>query len=380
MLPIKECTGCSACAHICPKNCISLCGDNRGFLYPQIDKELCVNCGICEKNCPVLNKEKQEAFTDVISYAAKIKDNNIRRNSSSGGIFSAIAKTVLDNNGIIYGAAFDDNFVVKHIGISSSGELDLIRRSKYVQSDLNNSFPRVKKSLKEGKQVLFTGTPCQVEGLLAYLNMPYENLITMDFVCHGVPSPAVWEYYKNVLEKQQKSIITSVNFRDKSLGWKNSSVRFNFENGNVYSNSFRNDPYMKAFLANLCLRECCYTCKFKSLIHKSDITVADYWGIDKTNPELDDDKGVSLVLVNNHKGISLLKKIEPEIAFVKTDVKESVPFNPCIITPAPKHNFSEYFLRNYSKNDFTKLVNECLNPSYITRLKRKILQVKNGDV
>ncbi len=376
MLPVKDCTGCGACKAICPKNCIAMVADKHGFLYPQVNNDICVNCGMCEKSCPVLNKTQQETQLKINSYAAKNTDENTRTLSSSGGIFSVVAEKVLKNNGIVYGAAFDENFFVKHMGISSIDDLDLLRRSKYVQSDLNNSFTAVENNLKNGKTVLFTGTPCQVEGLLSYLRLPYDNLITMDFVCHGVPAPKVWEYYKNHLEKKYISTITKVNFRDKSLGWKTSSLRVEFENSNVYCNTFGNDPYMKAFLANLDLRNSCYTCKFKSVNHKSDITVADYWGIDKIKPEIDDNKGLSLILVNTAKGASLLAKIETEITIVKTDVQKALLYNPCIIKPVQKHSFKQYFFTNYNKGDFSKTVDNCLNPSYITRLKRKILQVK----
>lgn len=379
MLPVKECTGCSACLHICPKSCINMVPDNYGFLYPHINDKICVNCGICEKSCPVLNKSEQELPINTNCYAAKTNEETLRAQSSSGGLFSVVAEKVLENNGIVYGAAFDESFVVKHIGISSINDLDSLRRSKYVQSDLNNSFSAIKEQLNSGKIVLFTGTPCQVEGLLSYLKKPCDNLITMDFVCHGVPAPNVWEYYKTYLQKQYKSPITNINFRDKSSGWKNFSIRIDFENDSVYCNSFGKDPYMKAFLANMDLRECCYTCKFKSTKHKSDITVADYWGIDKIVPEIDDDKGSSLLLVNTEKGYSLLSNIKYNLTLTKTDVEKTLPYNPCIIKPALKHNFSQYFLSNYNKGDFEKLVNNCLNPSYIIRLKRKLYKIKNGD-
>ena len=380
MLPLKDCTGCSACAHICPKNCISLLSDNYGFLYPHINNDICINCGICENICPVLNIAEQDTPINTNCYAAKTNEETIRSQSSSGGVFSVIAEKVLKNNGIVYGAAFDKNFVVKHIGISTIDDLDLLRRSKYVQSDLNNCFTDIESNLKDGKTVLFTGTPCQIEGLLSYFKKPYDNLITMDFVCHGVPAPAVWERYKEQLEEQYNSTIRNVNFRDKSLGWKTSSLYVEFENGNVYCNTFSNDPYIKAFLTNLDLRNSCYSCKFKTTNHKSDITVADYWGIDKIVPEIDDDKGISLLLVNTEKGNDLLADIKNHLTLAKTDVEKSFTYNPCIIKSAPRHNFRQYFLSSYNKVDFEKLVNNCINPSYITRLKRKVLQRKNGDI
>ena len=169
-------------------------------------------------------------------------------------------------------------------------------------------------------------------------------MITIDFVCHGVPSPKVWEYYKTILQKQYKSAINDVNFRNKSLGWKNFSMRIEFKNGNVYCNTFGNDPYMNAFLANMDLRECCYSCKFKSPNHKSDITIADFWGIDRINPQIDDDKGLSLMLVNTQKGASILAEIKPKLDLEKADIEKAFAYNPCIIKPVKKHNFSEYFL------------------------------------
>lgn len=380
MLPLKDCTGCSACTHICPKNCISLLSDNYGFLYPHINNDICVNCGICENICPVLNIAEQDTPINTNCYAAKTNEETIRAQSSSGGVFSVIAEKVLKNNGIVYGAAFDEKFVVKHIGISSIDDLDLLRRSKYVQSDLNNCFTDIESNLKDGKTVLFTGTPCQVEGLLSCLRKPYDNLVTMDFVCHGVPAPAVWEHYKNHIEKQYKSTITNVNFRNKSSGWKNSSLEIEFENVTIYNNIFRNDPYMKAFLSNMDLRKSCYSCKFKSTKHKSDLTVADYWGIDEIVPEIDDDKGISLLLVNTEKGNALLADIKNHLSLTKTDVEKAFTYNPCIIKSVQEHSFRQYFLTNYNKGNFEKIVNNCINPSYITRLKRKILQIKNGDI
>ncbi len=380
MLPTNECTGCSACYHNCPKSCISMHPDKHGFLYPKKDNTVCVNCGLCKKTCPVLNAtQKEQDNSQVVSYAAKATDEDIRSHSSSGGIFSLIAKKTFDNNGIVYGAAFDENFVVKHIGISSVDELDLLRRSKYVQSDLNNAFEHVKSNLNNGKAVLFTGTPCQVEGLLSYLKKPYDNLTTMDFVCHGVPAPNVWEHYKKHLQKKYNSPIADVNFRDKSSGWKKYSVRIEFKNGESYCSVVSADPYMKAFLMNFDLRDSCYTCKFKSTHHKSDITVADFWGIDRTSPDIDDDKGLSLVLINTEKGSALITEMQNQLTITEMDIEKAISYNPCIVKAVPMHNFRQYFLTNYTKGNFTKNVESCLNPSYITRFKRKLLQAKNGD-
>lgn len=379
MLPKKTCTGCSACMSICPKNCICMTRNTDGFLYPKIDAKVCVNCGLCEKICPVIKEKNQEQQNHPTTYAASILNEDVRKNSSSGGIFTAIAEQIIENNGIVYGAAFSEDLSVKHIGVTNTSDLDKLRRSKYVQSDLNGHFKKIKEQLENNTTVLFSGTPCQVGGLLSYLQKPYENLITLDFVCHGVPSPKAWEEYLGFQEKAYNSKVTEVNFRDKSKGWKNCSISLGFENGKIYIKKFRQDPYMKAFLSNISLRSSCYECKFKSVNHKSDITLADYWGIDKVNPSLDDNKGLSMVLVQSKKGEELLNKVKNSITLAETDVTEVFPYNPCIIKSVYEHNFRKYFFNRLGKTDFQKLVNNCLSPSYLTRLHRKLIQLKGGE-
>lgn len=380
MLPKKTCTGCSACMSICPKNCIGMIPDANGFLRPETDTKVCINCGLCEKICPVLKEKTEKQQKTPSTYAARILNEDIRKNSSSGGVFTAVAEHIIKNKGIVYGAAFTENLSVKHICVTEKSDLDKLRRSKYVQSDLNGCFKKIKEQLENNTTVLFSGTPCQVEGLLSFLQKPYNNLITVDFVCHGVPSPKVFEEYLGYQEKAYNSKVTEVNFRDKSNGWKFSSIRLNFENKKTYVKTFWQDPYMKAFLANICLRSSCYDCKFKSVNHKSDITLADYWGIDKINPSLDDDKGLSLVLVQSEKCKDLLNAVKNNITITNTDVTEVFPYNPCIIKPVEEHNFRQYFFKRLGKTDFCKLVNDCLSPSYITRLHRKLMQLKGGDI
>lgn len=374
MLPERNCTGCTACVSICPKTCINMIADNNGFLYPKTDTEKCINCGLCEKTCPVTATKTQNDTVAPITYAAKINNDDIRKKSSSGGIFTAVAERIIENNGIVYGAAFTENFSVKHIGITEKDGLELLRRSKYVQSDLNNCFPIIKERLENGKTVLFTGTPCQVSGLLSYLKKPYDNLVTLDFVCHGVPSPIVWKAYLDYQKKKHNSKVTDVNFRDKCNGWKKSSVRLDFENGETYLKPFGEDHFMKAFLANIILRDSCYECQNKGLHRNSDITVADYWGIDKTDPSVDDDKGLSMVLVQTDKGAKILNAIRDKITLRDTDVTQAIPYNPCLVKSVAPHNFRQYFFNRLEKKDFEKLVNDCLSPSYLNRLHRKLMQ------
>lgn len=378
MLPVKSCTGCTACMSICPKGCISMLADKKGFLHPETDTSVCIKCGLCEQTCPVTEAKTENDTIPTIN-AAKIINDDIREKSSSGGIFTAVAEHIIEKGGIVYGAAFAKDFSVEHIAITEKDDLDLLRRSKYVQSNLKNSFTEIKEHLINNKTVLFAGTPCQVTGLLAYLRKPYDNLITLDFVCHGVPSPLVWKTYLDYQEKKHASKVTNVNFRDKSNGWKNSSIRLDFENGDTYLKPFGKDPFMNVFLTNLILRDSCYHCENKGLHHNSDITVADFWGIDKIDSSMDDDKGSSLLLVQTNKGAKILKDISHTITLWETDISKAIPYNPCLLKSVEEHNFRSYFFNRLGKTDFSKLVDGCLSPSYINRLHRKLLQFTERD-
>ncbi len=383
MLPEKECSGCSACMTICPKSCIKMVADKNGFLVPRINTTLCVQCGICEKVCPVLNvtnaSVRKSSEHTPESYAVQALDVKIKKDSSSGGVFTLIAESVIKNGGVVFGAAFSEDFSVEHTEAVQISELDKLKCSKYVQSDLKDSFKRVKKYLEEDKSVLFCGTPCQVEGLLSFLKQPYEGLITVDFVCHGIPSPKAFNEYLNYRKKQYNSNITAMSFRDKTYGWQNYCIRIDFENGEMYLKQFGEDLYMKAFLSNISLRESCYDCKFKALGRKSDITIADCWGIDKVRPELNAIDGVSLVLVQSPKGHKLLNSIKRDCKIDDVEIKNLIQHNPCITNSVSKHNFRQYFFNRLGKTDFEKLANNCFNPSYFTRFLRKMLQLKDGE-
>ena len=228
MIKIKakeDCCGCYACYNICPKECITMESDNEGFWYPKIDKDKCINCNLCEKVCPIINKPNSSLY-EKKSYAVFNKNEKIRLESSSGGIFSLLAEYVINNHGNVYGAVFDEDFNVKHVKINILQDINLLRGSKYVQSRINDIFKSIKFDLKNNKIVLFTGTPCQIAGLQSFLQKKYDNLILMDIVCHGVPSPLVWQQYINELKQNYKQNIKSIYFRDKSTGWKTYSVKF----------------------------------------------------------------------------------------------------------------------------------------------------------
>lgn len=304
------CCGCTACYSVCPKNAIKMVRDNEGFLYPEVDKEKCVNCGMCKKVCPILNKAKLNVFKPK-AYLFQNSNEKIRKDSTSGGIFTAIGEFVIKNNGIVYGATFDDNFVVNHIGVESTYELCKFRKSKYVQSNQNNCFKEIKQYLDNGKLVCYSGTPCQVGGLRTYLRKDYENLILVDIMCHSVPSPLVFEKYKGyILKKMNANKILNINFRDKNkYGYKYSMMTVETDNG-IYSQGIDTDPYLRAFFSDVSVRPSCYNCHFKTMKRVSDLTIWDCFNINEIDKSFDDDKGTTRVLVQSEKGEKLLENLD----------------------------------------------------------------------
>ena len=304
------CCGCTACYSVCPKNVIRMVRDNEGFLYPEVDKEKCVNCGMCKKVCPILNKAKLNEFKPK-AYLFQNSNEEIRKDSTSGGIFTAIGEFVIKNNGIVYGASFDVTFAVNHIGIESVADLSKFRKSKYVQSNQNNCFKEIKQYLDSGKLVCYSGTPCQVGGLRAYLRKDYENLILVDIMCHSVPSPLVFEKYKGyILKKMNANKILNINFRDKNkYGYKYSMMTVETDNG-IYSQGIDTDPYLRAFFSDTSVRPSCYNCHFKTMKRVSDLTIWDCFNINEIDKSFDDDKGTTRVLVQSEKGEKLLENLD----------------------------------------------------------------------
>ena len=375
MLPAIDCVGCGACANACPKNCLIMVADKDGFLHPEIQKDICVNCGTCEKACPIVDKNSKDE-EPVPVYAVYSKDDNVRISSSSGGLFYTIAKHIIENGGIVYGAAFDENLYLSHKGVYSAEDLYLLQGSKYIQSDTRLCFREVKKHLAANRPVLFCGTPCQVEGLLCYLKKPYENLYTIDFICHGIPSPKVWEEYIKYQEKVFSAKACAVSFRDKSTGWNSYSYRINFSNNRKYLKANCSDIYSKAFVQNISLRKSCYQCKFKSVNRNSDITMGDLWGIKNILPDMTDDKGVSVVFIQSEKGQYLFEQIKARLWLQEIPADSVIANNSAMVKSVYEHNFRDYFFRNLGKQSFETLVEDCLNPSYYVRLKRKLYKIK----
>lgn len=297
----EDCCGCAACAQICPKSCITMVRDGEGFDYPKADSERCISCGLCEKVCPVSHAQAEPAG-EPKAFAAYGPDKD-RAESSSGGIFAQLARQTLAQGGLVFGAAMaEDGKTAVHMAIDSERELPRLQGSKYLQSHMGNCFRQAKEALEAGRAVLFTGTPCQIEGLLHFLGRDYENLVTADVICHGVPSEKLWQKYLDYQQHRYGSRVTRVSFRDKRQGWKSFSMALTFENGKQYAKKLYFDTYLQLFLQDLCLRPSCYACPSRKKHRVSDLTLGDFWGCDRVCPEMDDDTGLSLVLIHSEKG------------------------------------------------------------------------------
>ena len=334
----NQCTGCSACASICPKQCIHMKEDATGFPRPAVDSNRCIKCGLCEKVCPVINVP-QPRVESPVAYAAYSKDTAMRKASSSGGIFTELAQLVLANGGAVFGAAYDEQFNVVHICVEEETKLSRLRGAKYVQSNMGNTLAEVKDRLEKGQQVLFSGTPCQVAGLKGFLQKEYNNLITVDFVCHGVPSPMVWKAYVNYRAHQDNSggLPTSINMRSKETGWSRYrySNLFRYPNGNSYT--VRNDEslFMKLFVGDYISRESCSRCPFKGFSRCSDLTVGDFWGIWEVGPEMDDNMGTSVILCQSVRGTELLGEISERLITKRVTLEEASRYNNSMLTSSP---------------------------------------------
>lgn len=327
MLKLKhnyDCCGCGACAQVCPKNCIQMEEDDEGFLYPKIDSQKCVDCDLCSKACPIQNVPATEDSLPE-AYAAYATDTALRRSSSSGGIFSLLANHILDLGGVVFGAALDTDLSVHHVMISSKEDLVHLRGSKYVQSRIENTYREVKIQLESGKVVLFSGVACQIAGLQTYLRKSWNTLYTVDVLCHGVPSPKVWRMYLQQQSQARNSHANDASFRDKTDGWKRFSMALQFRNGEAYRAPLTEDPFLRMFLTDICLRPSCYQCRFKNLPRSSDLTIGDAWGIDGIQPEMDDDQGTSLVFLNSEKGRQLWESVQPQVISQPGDANTLLP-------------------------------------------------------
>lgn len=386
MIQIKDksdCCGCTACASICPKDAITMEPDTLGFKYPKVDLSKCIDCGLCEKVCAFNDSyDKSLNLKEPEIYAVRHKDMHEIETSRSGAAFIAISDFVLENGGIVYGVGYKEHFKVTHKRATTKWERNEFKGSKYVQSDLDGIFRQVKEDLKQGNTVLFSGTPCQTAGLNSYIGKKLrENLVLVDIVCHGVPSPYIWRDYLAYVENKYKSKVVRVDFRDKSrIGWSGHIESFVFDNGNKIESKI----YTDLFYQHIMLRPSCGYCHYTNFNRPSDFTIADYWGWERINPNFNkDDKGVSLVLINTRKGIDLFRNVLETLDKIQTNLEICLQPNlkkPSILNPQWKK-----FVRDYKRKGFVyvmykyreenRIYNLC---KFLNRIKRKMIKLINS--
>lgn len=368
----KKCVGCTSCFSICPKNCIKMISDEEGFFYPSVDSESCINCGLCEKVC-LFNRQKfyNDDFSDY-AIGAVNKNATIREKSSSGGMFSLIAEYILSHGGIVFGACIDEKMKVRHRSVEKIEDLQYLRGSKYVQSEIKDIFMQVKNYLITGRLVLFSGTACQVSGLIGYLGIKYSNLICVDVACYGVASPWMFEKYLEVQEKKAKSKVTNISFRDKCSGWRSYSVRIKFIDKKDYLKKAYEDWYMRAYLSKLYLRPSCYECPVKGIKREADITLADFWGLENILPYKDDNKGCSLVIIHSENGRNLIDMIREQADIFEVDKNIAIKYNKAIVESAFKPKGRERFINEMITKGFLKTVKKFCGESLVLKVKIRI--------
>lgn len=360
-----DCVGCGACASVCNKGCITMGADKEGFLYSEVNTDICVECGRCERICPVLHPVDSDA--PLAYMAARTKDNDVRRNSSSGGLFYELAKPVIINGGTVWGARFNERYEVLHDKVRLLNELRILMGSKYVQSDIRHVYGEVKADLELGREVLFSGTPCQIVALKNFLPKNYDNLYTVDIACHGVPSPLVWQAYLQNLAKGKR--IDYVSFREKIPGWESYSVCYRI-GGESKRNLRVNDPYMCGYLEGFYTRPVCHHCPIKPNHYASDLSIADFWGINRVDSTMSDDRGTSLVAVRTKKGEELLSRANVE----KKEYlyQQILPYNQSfthISTPSPMRDTFWADVQKYGVGPMVLKYGKRLRPSWDIRLK-----------
>jgi coenzyme F420-reducing hydrogenase beta subunit len=362
--------------NICPKQCIAIIQNDEGFYYPEINKMGCINCEKCANVCPIDNAKYNVKPRRITTFQ---NDNLIRNESTSGGFFSRISDYILENNGIVYGAAFDSSFAVKHTKADNEQSRNAMRHSKYVQSYLGDSFKAVRSDLNNGVIVLFTGTPCQVAGVINYLNgskVDMQNLITCDFVCHGTPSPLMWSEYLKFIAKKYNDEIIDVNFRDKSIGWHKPQLKIQM-NKKTYAGTEAQDSFYQMFYSNCILRLSCHTCPYSNVRRVADITMGDSWGVEYSRPELDDDRGLSLLLVNSDKGMKTIEKMNLNLNDIELkDLRQPHLYRPANISRKRSQFWEEYRYKGF-KFVLSKYGNYTLYRKLIKKSKKLILKALN---
>lgn len=379
----KECCGCGSCINICPKNAISMKPDDMGFLYPNIDQSLCVDCGLCVKSCAFQNIREKNSPIEV--YASVRKDKEKLKKSASGGIFAVVAEHILSENGAVFGCSMeteDGKFYPRHIKAENKKDLLKIQRSKYVQSDTGKIFREVKKELLTGKKILFSGTPCQVAGLKAFLKKDYENLYTLDLICHGVPSIKLFQDYISYMEQKRKIRIKDFIFRDKSSqGGLIGRITYT-KNGKTFKKPVdtKLSSYYSYFLSGSIYRKSCYNCKYTNSHRTGDITIGDYWGFRKIYPDIYEKMfsikdGISAMIINTEKGRQLFETIKDDIVFFQSDYESVSKFNPQLLQPCKKTQLYDRISEKYRKYGYSGIENLYRPTMVKNKLKKTIKKI-----
>lgn len=383
----SKCCGCEACINICPKNAIQIEYDKSGFSFPTINHDMCIECGKCNDVCAFQNNVKT-GKNPMATYAAINKHRTVLSQSSSGGVFAALSKIIFNNKGVIYGCAYDNQMNPKHIMITNENELYKIQGSKYVQSSVGYSFQEIKRFLMDGKQVLFSGTPCQVAGLKSYLGKDYKNLLCADIICHGVPSTLFFRDYIKFLNNKYRGKVINVSFRDKLRGW-GLLGKVEFIKGEKVRRKIiipEESYYYKYFLAGDIYRESCYKCKYACSIREGDFTLGDYWGVERFHENISIEEGVSVLLINTPKGLDLLGKLEEDLYLVKSKLEYAKFENNQLSQPTAlsekrekifelwRDKGSEYIDRKYYRENIISIFKSKISFYIPKHIKRKILR------
>ena len=383
----QNCCGCTACVQTCPRGAISLKTDREGFLYPDVDADKCVDCGLCRKVCAFQrdqrsknSSEKNFAADPLKILAVKHRNVAIRSESQSGGLFTLLSDPILERGGVVYGAGFRPDFSVAHQRAETREARDLLRGSKYVQSDLGNVFQSVRNDLRDGREVLFSGTPCQAAGLRSFLEVSktdMSRLLLCDLVCHGTPSPMVWRDYLAWCEKRAGQKIKSVCFRDSQrFGWHSHVETLVFEGGNIHSDRI----YTTLFYQHVMHRPSCHACPYETPRRSSDVTMGDFWGIERSHPDFADNIGVSLALVHSEKGLQAMASAAERMEIVESNFDECS--QPTLCEPVKAALRRKYFWNDFKKVEFNFMFQKYIIPisiqEQIYKISKQLLRQTNS--
>lgn len=367
-----DCCGCTACASICGHKALTMVADEEGFVYPECDESACTDCGLCEKVCPVITRDASKIDNEIPIRVLALhnKDEQTWTSSSSGGVFSALAELTVNRGGIVYGAEYDDRFVVVHRGETSADGILKFRGSKYVQSDLTGIYREIRAHLRDGKEVLFSGVPCQVEGLKNFLLKPYDNLTTVDILCHGVPSPKVFADYISYIQRHTILPLRKVFMKDKTFGWGYQNLRLTYCGKTSEFNTPVSNLWNKIFYDHVANRPSCHKCRFKNLNRAGDLSIGDFWGIDRHHPEFASQNGISLLLINSLKGEKVWNDVRTNFNHIESDIEECL--QPVLQHSSPEPSDRVPFWKEYLERGFDYTVRKRYNISLRDLFRRNI--------